>query len=82
MAGSSLNLFNLKPPKPPAPVKTPGMPAAPKSGFPVMGASGATPKVKKPVVSKTKAKSPTTTPSLVTSPGTGLAGALAKKNLV
>lgn len=83
MAGSALNLMNLKPPKPPAPVKTPTMPTTPKSTFPAMGTPSATPKVKKPAVKAVaKGKAATTSPTLVTSGPTGLAGALAQKNLV
>lgn len=89
MAGSSsLNLMNLKPPKPPAQPKgmTMKQPKAP-SGFPKMGAKSATPTVKKittKAVPKAKAaKSTVKAPSLAApSLNTGLAGALAQKNLI
>ena len=91
MAGTSLNLSNLKPPKPPAPVATSPMPKLGKTtagtGFSPMGGKSATPKVSKPSVKaipKGKASTAKSSPQLVggTSTGSGLAGALAQKNLV
>lgn len=83
MAGNSLNLMNLKLPKPPAETKPMSGPKLAKvtagAGFSPIGDKSGTPKVTKPAKA-TKAKATTTTPTLVG--GSGLAGALANKNLV
>lgn len=90
MAGSSsIDLMNLRPPKPPAQPKNMAMkqPKAVGSAFPKLGTKTATPTVKKvttkAVPKAKKATASVAAPTLAApSMNTGLAGALAQKNLL